>query len=145
QPSVHSREGRNPSLVLGPRFRGDERLTSHQLEQTSGRLTYARRCRRFGMSLEPVSRSALRAADLGIAHLLGNLAAQLGCLLVTAHRSDVEPLVRLHEVNRDPCSPPCPCSSSQPPFSPAGAPKRRQVASFAQTKSFERCDLRGKI
>jgi hypothetical protein len=45
----------------------------------------------------------LRAADLGIAHLLGNLAAQLRRLLVTAHRSDVEPLVRLNEVNRDAC------------------------------------------
>ena len=56
------------------------------------------------MSLEPVARSALRAANLGIAHLFGNLAAQLRCLLVTTHRSDVEPLVRLHEVNRDTCS-----------------------------------------
>jgi hypothetical protein len=54
--------------------------------------------------LEPVARSALRAADLGIAHLLRNFAAQLRCLLVTAHRSNVEPLVSLHEVNRDACS-----------------------------------------
>ena len=52
------------------------------------------------MSLEPVARRTLRAADLGIAHLLGNLAAQLRCLLVAAHSRDVEPLVRLHEVNR---------------------------------------------
>jgi len=53
------------------------------------------------MSLEPIARGTLRATDLGIAHLLGNFTPQLRCVLVAAHRRDVEPLVRLHQINCD--------------------------------------------
>ena len=52
------------------------------------------------MRLEPIARGALRATDLGVAHLLGDLTAHLRGIPVTAHRGDVEPLVRLHKINR---------------------------------------------
>ena len=53
------------------------------------------------MSLEPIARGPLRATDLGIAHLFGNFSSQLRRVLVAAHRRDVEPLVRLHQINCD--------------------------------------------
>src|SRR5262245_13583986 len=52
------------------------------------------------MRLEPIARSALRTTDLEIAHLLGDLTTHLRGILVTAHCGDVEPLVRLHKIDR---------------------------------------------
>jgi hypothetical protein len=46
------------------------------------------------------SRAALRTTDLGVAHLFSDLTAHLRGIPVTAHRGDVEPLVRLHKINR---------------------------------------------
>ena len=47
------------------------------------------------MRLEPVARGALGAADLAVAHLLGDLAPQPHGLAMPARGGDVEPLVRL--------------------------------------------------
>ncbi len=55
------------------------------------------------MRLQPIARSALRTTDLGVAHLFGDLTTHLRGILVTAHRGDVEPLVRLHKVDRHAC------------------------------------------
>jgi hypothetical protein len=57
------------------------------------------------MNLEPIACGTLRATDLGIAHLLGNFPSQLRGILVATHRRDVEPFVRLDQINRDtrPC------------------------------------------
>src|SRR6185369_1517789 len=53
------------------------------------------------MRFQPVARRALRVADLAVAHLLGDLTAQPRTVLVAAHGGDVEPLVRLHEIDAD--------------------------------------------
>ena len=58
--------------------------------------------RRQRMALEPVARGALSATDLAVAHLLGDLAAQARGILMPAHGGDVEPLVRLDQIDRDP-------------------------------------------
>jgi hypothetical protein len=57
------------------------------------------------MNLEPIACGTLRATDLGIAHLLGDFTSQLRGILVATHRRDVEPFVRLDQINRDarPC------------------------------------------
>lgn len=52
------------------------------------------------MCFQPVPRCALRTADFGIAHLFGNLTAQLRSVPVAVHGRDVEPLVRLYQINR---------------------------------------------
>ena len=52
------------------------------------------------MALEPVARRALGAADLGVGHLLGDFAAQPRRVDVPAHGRDVEPLVRLDQIDR---------------------------------------------
>ena len=59
----------------------------------------AHRSRRLRMRLEPITRGALCAADLGITHLFSDLPAQLRGILVAAHGRDIEPLVRLHQVD----------------------------------------------
>ena len=56
------------------------------------------------MALEPIARGALGAADLGVGHLLGDLAPQAGGIGVPAHGGDVEPLVRLDQIDRDACA-----------------------------------------
>ncbi len=61
--------------------------------------TAPHRSRRLRMGLEPIARRALGAADLGIAHLFGDFTTQLRGILVAAHGGDVEPLVRLHQIN----------------------------------------------
>src|SRR6476660_7691154 len=52
------------------------------------------------MRLQPIARCALRTTDLGVNHLLGDLTTHLRGTLVTAHCGDVEPLVRLHKIDR---------------------------------------------
>ena len=52
------------------------------------------------MRFQPIARSALRTTDLGVAHLLGDLTTHLRGIRVTTHRGDVEPLVRLHKIDR---------------------------------------------
>jgi hypothetical protein len=52
------------------------------------------------MRFEPIARGALRTTDLGVAHLFSDLTPHLRGVPVTAHRGDVEPLVRLHKINR---------------------------------------------
>jgi len=52
------------------------------------------------MCLEPITRGPLCASDFRVTHLLCDLTAQLRGVLVAAHGRDIEPLVRLHEVDR---------------------------------------------
>ncbi len=58
-------------------------------------------CDRLRMALEPIARGALRPADLGIGHLLGDFAPQPRRVGVPAHGRDIEPLVRLDQIDRD--------------------------------------------
>ena len=51
------------------------------------------------MRLEPIASRTLRAADLGIAHLLGDFTTQSRRVLMTTHRGDVEPFVGLYQIN----------------------------------------------
>jgi len=53
---------------------------------------------------EPIARGALGATDLGVAHLFGDLSTQLRSILMPAHGGDVEPLVRLHQINPNACT-----------------------------------------
>src|SRR6185437_12964810 len=52
------------------------------------------------MGPEPVARGPLSASDFSIAHLFRDLAPQTSGILVTTRRGDVEPLVRLNEIDR---------------------------------------------
>ncbi len=60
-----------------------------------------RALRRLRMALEPIARGALGAADFGVGHLLGDFAAQPRRIGVSTHGRDVEPLVRLDQIDRD--------------------------------------------
>ena len=76
------------------------RVTKAKPTDQAATRTARDRSRRLRMRLEPVARRALGTADLGIAHLFGDFTAQLRGILVAAHGRDVEPLVRLHQINR---------------------------------------------
>ena len=97
------------------------------------------------MNLEPIACGTLRATDLEIAHLLGDFTAQLRGILVAPHRRDVEPFVRLDQINRNarPCGidhakaetifgirgfapAPFPCLSFHFPFFPRAASRLPQ-------------------
>ncbi len=56
------------------------------------------------MRLQPRACRALRLPDLAVAHLLGDFPAQPRRITVPSRRRDIEPLVRLHEVNNHACT-----------------------------------------
>ena len=79
--------------------RGARALRRRRVDQAAARMAGA--VRRLRMALEPIARRALGAADFGVGHLLGDFAAQPRRIGVSTHGRDVEPLVRLDQIDRD--------------------------------------------
>ena len=91
----------NPDYRPAERRAAPRRCPRHGARSSGGDANESRsRSRRRLMRLEPVAGGALRATDFTVRHLLGDLAAQLRRFAVTAHRGDVEPLVRLDQIDR---------------------------------------------